>query len=101
MLDRRSFAVRALAGLGALLSGAVTRSRPAAAAEKAGQIWMCTFEDCEPYYYDPALGDPVNFTGDEPIPPGTDFLDLPRSWRCPVCGARKNFFVRVDSKPAR
>jgi len=39
------------------------------------------------YVYDPAEGDPENS-----IPPGTEFQDLPDSWRCPVCGAAKVAF---------
>lgn len=100
MLDRRSFGLRALGSLGAVVLGALTVRRTAApapaSAGDAGQVWMCTFHECDPYYYDPAVGDPINFTGDGPIPPGIAFQDLPRTWRCPVCGVRKSFFVRVD-----
>jgi rubredoxin len=41
------------------------------------------------YIYDPEEGDP-----DGGIPAGTDFKDIPESWFCPVCGARK-----VDFEP--
>ncbi|MGE4424847.1 MAG: rubredoxin [Solirubrobacteraceae bacterium] len=46
--------------------------------------WIC--ESCG-YIYDPAEGDP-----DGGIPPGTAFSDIPASWMCPVCGARKSEF---------
>ena len=39
------------------------------------------------FIYDPADGDP-----DGGIPPGTNFDDIPDSWFCPVCGARKADF---------
>lgn len=39
--------------------------------------------------YDPANGDPY-----ENIPPGTEFPDLPATWRCPVCRALKEKFSR-------
>jgi rubredoxin len=39
------------------------------------------------FIYDPADGDP-----DGGIPPGTQFEDIPDTWFCPVCGARKRDF---------
>lgn len=39
------------------------------------------------FVYDPAKGDP-----DNGIPPGTPFENLPDTWVCPVCGARKDQF---------
>ena len=42
------------------------------------------------YIYDPAVGDP-----DADVPPGTRFEDLPDGWKCPVCGALKEDFVKV------
>jgi rubredoxin len=38
--------------------------------------------------YDPVDGDP-----DGGIPPGTSFADIPDTWVCPVCGARKRDFT--------
>lgn len=58
------------------------------------QIWLCTYNECDPYYYVPAKGDPENIMGTHPIPPGTTFEDLPHDWRCPVCGAGKIWFVK-------
>ena len=50
--------------------------------------WMC--ESCG-FIYDPAEGDP-----DGGIPPGTPFEDIPETWFCPVCGARKRDFTPYD-----
>ena len=47
--------------------------------------WIC--ESCG-YIYDPEEGDP-----DGGIPAGTSFEDIPDSWFCPVCGARKRDFT--------
>ncbi len=43
------------------------------------------------YVYDPALGD-----ADGGIAPGTAFADIPDSWVCPVCGASKSDFRKLD-----
>jgi rubredoxin len=43
------------------------------------------------YIYDPEMGD-----SDSGIPPGTPFEELPAEWECPVCGAPKSDFQRVD-----
>lgn len=45
---------------------------------------------CE-YTYEPAKGD-----SEGGIPPGTAFEDLPEDWVCPVCGAEKFDFVKVE-----
>jgi rubredoxin len=50
--------------------------------------WMC--ESCG-FIYDPADGDP-----DGGIPPGTQFEDIPETWFCPVCGARKRDFTPYE-----
>ena len=52
------------------------------------QLWICT--SCG-YVYDPAEGDP-----DGGIPAGTDFEEIPDSWFCPVCGARKADFEKYE-----
>ena len=52
------------------------------------QQWIC--ESCG-FIYDPADGDP-----DGGIPPGTPFEQIPDSWFCPVCGARKQDFSPYD-----
>ena len=43
------------------------------------------------YIYDPELGDP-----DGGIAPGTPFEQIPDDWTCPVCGAAKEEFERVE-----
>ena len=43
------------------------------------------------YIYDPEKGDP-----DSGIKPGTAFKDVPDDWVCPVCGAAKDQFEKVD-----
>ena len=43
------------------------------------------------YIYDPAEGDP-----DNGIDAGTAFEALPDDWVCPVCGATKDQFEKVD-----
>lgn len=52
------------------------------------QQWICT--SCG-YVYDPDEGDP-----DGGIPAGTEFVDIPDDWFCPVCGARKSEFEPLD-----
>lgn len=49
------------------------------------QSWKCTV--CQ-YVYDPARGDSAN-----DVPTGVPFEDLLEDWACPVCKARKSFFV--------
>ena len=43
------------------------------------------------YIYDPELGDP-----DGNIAPGTPFEKLPDDWKCPVCGAPKSDFKKIE-----
>ena len=43
------------------------------------------------YVYDPELGDP-----DSGIKPGTTFEELPDDWVCPVCGASKDEFEKIE-----
>jgi len=43
------------------------------------------------YIYDPGQGDPGSG-----IKAGTAFEDLPDSWVCPVCGASKTEFEKVE-----
>lgn len=42
------------------------------------------------YLYEPEKGD-----SKAQISAGTPFTDLPESWRCPVCGARKTRFSNM------
>lgn len=41
--------------------------------------------------YDPEKGDVAHG-----IDPGTLFEDLPEDWKCPICGAGKDMFQRID-----
>jgi len=43
------------------------------------------------YIYDPEKGDP-----DGGIKPGTPFEQIPDDWVCPVCGAAKSEFEKID-----
>jgi flavin reductase (DIM6/NTAB) family NADH-FMN oxidoreductase RutF/rubredoxin len=43
------------------------------------------------YIYDPEKGDP-----DGGIKPGTLFDEIPDSWACPVCGAAKDMFAKME-----
>ena len=43
------------------------------------------------YIYDPEVGDP-----DSGVCPGTSFEELPEDWVCPICGASKDLFERVE-----
>lgn len=56
------------------------------AATELGELWICV--ECG-LIYGPDEGDP-----DGGIPPGTRFEDIPDTWLCPVCGARKTAFER-------
>jgi rubredoxin len=59
-----------------------------AAVPFATMKYMC--ESCG-FIYDPDEGDP-----DGGIPPGTEFADIPDTWFCPVCGARKSDFAPYE-----
>lgn len=43
------------------------------------------------YEYDPKVGDP-----DGNIAAGTAFEDIPDDWTCPICGASKEDFEKID-----
>ncbi len=43
------------------------------------------------YIYDPEKGDP-----DSNVKPGTPFEELPDDWVCPVCGAEKSEFEKLE-----
>ena len=43
------------------------------------------------YIYDPETGD-----ADGGIKAGTPFEEIPDSWACPICGAAKDMFVKVE-----
>ncbi|AAB90363.1 rubredoxin [Archaeoglobus fulgidus] len=43
------------------------------------------------YVYDEAEGDP-----ESDVSPGTKWEDLPDDWVCPVCGATKDQFEKIE-----
>lgn len=43
------------------------------------------------YIYNPEAGDP-----EHGVNPGTAFENLPQDWVCPVCGATKDKFEKID-----
>ncbi len=43
------------------------------------------------YIYEPEKGDP-----DGGIKPGTPFGEIPDSWVCPICGATKDMFEKIE-----
>jgi rubredoxin len=43
------------------------------------------------YIYDPGKGDP-----ESGIEPGVSFEELPDDWVCPICGATKDQFEKVE-----
>ena len=43
------------------------------------------------YVYDPELGDP-----DGGVAAGTPFEEIPDDWVCPVCGASKSEFEKIE-----
>lgn len=90
-LLRRLIGVAALGLLAPVLLAPVLAVRAAQAAPPGRGRWVCTKQECEPYIYDPAVGDP-----DGGIAPGTRFEDIPDTWTCPVCGASKQRFRRED-----
>jgi rubredoxin len=61
---------------------------PAMTETQTVQRYIC--QSCG-FIYDPADGDP-----DGGIPPGTAFEDIPDTWFCPVCGARKRDFEPLE-----
>ena len=62
-----------------------TKKEPAAKAMVKYQCSVCN------YIYDPQLGDP-----DGGIAPGTPFEKIPDNWVCPVCGASKQEFAKLE-----
>ncbi|TVR99439.1 MAG: rubredoxin [Rhodospirillales bacterium] len=89
-VSRRAFLLRVVAGL-TLGSLTTPWGGGRAKADPATQRWICTFDQCTPYIYDPAVGDP-----DSGVPPGTPFQDLPDDWFCPDCGTGKADFIPYD-----
>ncbi len=72
--------------------GSTPKTAPSYIEEKRespkGAKYRCTI--CG-YIYDPEKGDP-----DGGIKPGTPFEEIPDGWVCPVCGAAKSDFARIE-----
>ena len=56
----------------------------------AEEMWQCQTPNCG-YIYNSAKGDRIG-----KIPPGTRFEDLPEDWKCPICGAGKHLFKKIE-----
>ncbi len=80
----------------ALLPLAGMTGRPSRSAPRRLRKWECINEECEPYVYDPSVGDLNVVDLDHPIPPGVAFEDLPDDWICPICGDPKRDFIPLD-----
>ncbi len=52
--------------------------------------WQCQIPNCG-YIYDPKRGDRKG-----KVSAGISFEDLPDTWKCPLCGAGKKLFKRLD-----
>ncbi len=71
----------------------IPKASPSYIGEEKEAATKMTKDECTVcgYVYDPELGDP-----DGDIKPGTPFEGLPDDWVCPVCGASKSEFERID-----
>jgi flavin reductase (DIM6/NTAB) family NADH-FMN oxidoreductase RutF/rubredoxin len=72
--------------------GTTPKTAPSYVEEKKGAARMAKYR-CTVcgYIYDPELGDP-----DGGVSPGTPFEEIPDSWVCPVCGAAKSDFEKLE-----
>jgi rubredoxin len=75
--------------------GTTPKSAPSYVDEKkkeAPKMKMAKYE-CTAcgYIYDPEKGDP-----ESGVAPGTPFEKLPDDWVCPVCGAEKSDFKKIE-----
>ncbi len=73
--------------------GTTPKTAPVYVEEKKVEVIKAAKYKCSVcgYIYDPALGDP-----DGGIKPGTSFEEIPAGWVCPVCGAAKSQFERIE-----
>lgn len=92
---RRTILKSLFAGLSALFVGRSTHASPKTKIVRL-QKWTCTNQDCDPYIYDPSIGDINIIDEDRPIPPGVAFDDLPEDWICHVCRDPKSHFEPMD-----
>ena len=73
--------------------GTTPKTAPSYIEEKTEKVVTAAKYKCKVcgYIYDPELGDP-----DGGIKPGTPFEEIPDDWVCPVCGAAKSEFEKVE-----
>jgi flavin reductase (DIM6/NTAB) family NADH-FMN oxidoreductase RutF/rubredoxin len=73
--------------------GTTPKTAPSYIEEKKEKVVKMAKYKCKVcgYIYDPELGDP-----DGGIKPGTPFEKIPDDWVCPVCGAPKSEFERIE-----
>jgi flavin reductase (DIM6/NTAB) family NADH-FMN oxidoreductase RutF/rubredoxin len=73
--------------------GTTPRTAPSYTAEKKEEKPKMAKYQCSVcgWVYDPAVGDP-----DGNIKPGIPFEQLPDTWVCPVCGAEKDKFQKIE-----
>jgi len=93
---RRGVIGRLVVAAAASILGLAARGRTVRATETTPQRWICTYNECEHWVWDPLHGDPPDVAGRDPVPPGVRFEDLPEDWRCPVCGSPKVWFEPTD-----
>jgi flavin reductase (DIM6/NTAB) family NADH-FMN oxidoreductase RutF/rubredoxin len=73
--------------------GTTPKTAPSYIEEKKEAVTKMAKYECTVcgYIYDPELGDP-----DGGIAPGTPFEEIPDDWVCPVCGAAKSEFEKIE-----
>jgi len=73
--------------------GTTPKTAPSYIEEKKEAVTKMAKYECTVcgYIYDPELGDP-----DGGIAPGTPFEEIPDDWVCPVCGATKSEFEKIE-----
>jgi len=73
--------------------GTTPKTAPSYVEEKKVEVIKAPKYKCTVcgYVYDPELGDP-----DGGIKPGTPFEEIPDDWVCPVCGAAKSEFEKIE-----
>ena len=73
--------------------GTTPKTAPSYVEEKQKEVTKMSNYECSVcgWIYDPEIGDP-----DNGVAPGTPFESIPDDWQCPVCGASKDEFEKVE-----
>jgi flavin reductase (DIM6/NTAB) family NADH-FMN oxidoreductase RutF/rubredoxin len=73
--------------------GTTPKTAPSYVEEKQKEATKMSRYECSVcgWTYDPEVGDP-----DNGVAPGTPFETIPDDWQCPVCGAPKSEFRKVE-----